>query len=328
MKGVLLISLIVLTLGSLFWLNFKEPGGSAERERFVVSQNELFEEKIIDQMVAGGYLRNKNIFNWILDLKGWHGRITPGAYFISKDMNAYELAQTLSQGPSQKWVLIPPGKRKEQVALILQKTLSWARGRTLNFIQVSEEGYLYPDTYLVDIDADSQRVNNMMRTNFNNFFNADLQKSLLSQNIRNDTALKIASLIERESGSNEDKPIIAAIIWNRLATKMPLEIDASIQYAAASTNCQLNDAIPLLEDCDFWPRVTKKMLRSIPSSYNTYLNRGLPPGPIASPSLASLQAVASPAQSDALYYIHSSDKQIHTARTYKEHKENIERYLN
>jgi len=82
-----------------------------------------------------------------------------------------------------------------------------------------------------------------------------------------------------------------------------------------------------LDNFDFWPMLGSGVVRTIDSPYNTYLNDGLPPGPICSPGIASIKAVANSTETDALYYLHSSDKQIHIAKTYKEHLENIEKYL-
>ncbi len=295
------------------------------RERFVIKLN-TSEEQIVDDLHQKGFLRNKKIFGLILDLKKWRGKIEPGAYLISKSMNVYELAGTLVYGPFQKWVVIPPGKRKEQVAFILQKTLSWPFSLTRSFINQASEGYLYPDTYLINTDADPGQIIQKLTNIFNEKFDSKIQQDLLLQNIRNDTAIKIASLIERESGSLEDKPIIAGIILNRLNKKMKLEIDATVQYAIASE--ELNDAgLQSLNDFDFWPKLGAGVVKTVDSSYNTYLNKGIPPGPICTPSLDSIKAVANPAQTDALYYLHSPDKQIHTAETYKEHQENIVKYL-
>jgi len=252
-------------------------------------------------------------------------RIAPGGYLLSKSMNAYELAQALAAGPYQKWVLIPPGKRKEQTAVILQKVLGWSDGIAQGFILAAEEGYLFPDTYLVDVDADPAEVISRLRVNFNEKFDAQLQKDLLAQNVRNDTALKIASLIERESGGETDKPIIAGIIWNRLNKGMRLEIDATVQYAMVTEDLKQKTTDP--DNFNFWPFLPAGVVRKISSLYNTYLHEGLPPGPICSPGLAAIKAAVYPAETEAFYYLHSADKQIHTAKTYKEHQENIEKYL-
>lgn len=316
---------LFVSLLFLFYSQFSAPQKEKKEERFVVKVG-TGEEQIVDNLKEGGFLKSKEVFGLVLTFKGWHGKIEPGAYKISKSMNTYELAKTLISGPYQKWVTIPSGKRKEQVAFILQKALGWPYSLARNFANVAEEGYLYPDTYLIDTDADPQQIVQKLLSNFNEKFDAELQDDLLKQDIRNDTALKIASLIERESGGSADKPIIAAVIWNRLNKGMRLEIDATVQYAIASE--KLDDAgIQSLDNFTFWQILGSGVVRTVNSPYNTYLNKGLPPGPICSPSIESIRAVANPADTDALYYLHSPDKQIHTAKTFKEHQENIEKYL-
>jgi UPF0755 protein len=309
-------------MGFLILFNFfRGPAKSAEKKRFVIPL-ETSEEKIVDSLKEKGFLKSKKIFNLILTFKGWRGKIQPGGYLIAGKMNAYELAQALVAGPYQKWALIPPGKRKEQVAVILQKALGWPDGMAQSFLLVAEEGYLFPDTYLINVDADPQEVVGKLRVNFNEKFDAQLQKDLLAQNVRNDTAIKVASLIERESGGEEDKPIIAGIIWNRLNKGMKLEIDATVQYAITTENLKTN---PNIEN--FWSFLPGGLVRKINSPYNTYLRNGLPPGPICSPGLSAIKAAVYPAKTEAFYYLHSPDKQIHTAKTYKEHLENIKKYL-
>jgi len=316
--------LLVIFIFILF-REFSGPQKNGENERLVVGLEDSPED-VINNLKAKDFVKNIFIFKTILTLKNWQNKIDPGAYQISKGMNVFKLAQTLIAGPYQKWVIILPGKRKEQVALIVQKALNWPFSTARNFADIAEEGYLYPDTYLIDIDANPQQVVQKLMTNFNEKFDAGLQKELLGQDIRNDTAIKIASLIERESGGNSDKPIIAGIIWNRLLKGMKLEIDATVQYAIASE--KLTDTgLQSLEDFNFWPILGPGLVRTVDSSYNTYLNDGLPPGPICSPGLSSIKAVANSTETDALYYLHSADKQIHTAKTYKEHQENILKYL-
>lgn len=322
---IFLTIILALLVGGLFYTQFSGPQKSTKEERFVIKLDTT-EEQVIDDLKSAGFLKSKLIFNLILDLKKWRGKIQPGAYMLSKGMNAYELAGTLIYGPFQKWVVIPPGKRKEQTALILQKVLGWKFSEVRNFVNIADEGYLYPDTYLFDVNADPQQIWQKLFANFNEKFDAGLQKDLLAQNIRNDTAIKIASLIERESGGDEDKPIIAGIIWNRLKKKMKLEIDATVQYAIVSE--KLDDVgLQDLTNFNFWPPLGAGIVRTVSSPYNTYLIKALPQGPICSPSIESIHAVAFPVETDALYYLHSPDKQIHTAKTFKEHKENIEKYL-
>lgn len=320
-------------IGVFFYLTSLQFFGSqniSEKVRFVIKLN-TSEYEIIKNLKTQGFINNELLFSLILTFKRWHGKIQPGAYFLPKKLNPFSLAQILISGPSQKWVVVPPGLRKEQVALILKKNLDWTNELLINFINLASEGYLYPDTYLIPSDADPRQVILIFKNNFNKKLNEELFQELLNKNIRYDTALKIASLIERESGSDEDKPIIAGIIWNRLEKGVKLEIDAAVQFAIATQKCELSNLNfgnwQKIENCDFWPFLEKGVVKTIKSKYNTYLYKGLPPGPICSPSLASLKAVVYPQKTEALYYLHSSDKRIHTAKTLEEHYENIKKYL-
>lgn len=334
-----LFLIIILTiLGVIvFYTQFSAPQKKGEVKRFVIPM-ETSETAVIEKLFNEGYFKNKKAFEFAVEFACWRKRtcpepgrrIIPGAYKISKSMNAFQLAKKLISGPYQKWVIVPSGKRKEQVALILEKALNWPDDMTLNFIRIAQEGNIGADSYLIDIDADPNQVWQKVFANFNEKFDGNLQKELFSQNIRNDTAIKFASIIERESGSGADKPVIAGILWNRLDKKMKLEVDATVQYAIGTTEFAkytVNNKINYPEDFSFWAPLSAGTVRKIDSPYNTYLNEGLPPGPICSPSIESIRAVANPAETDALYYLHSSDKQIHTAKTYKEHLENIEEFL-
>lgn len=322
-----IILCLIFSVILYFYLIFQGPSTDTTLEQFVIQSKVVSEEEIINNLVDKGYLKHKKIFNLILDLKSWHGKIQPGAYLISKNMNVFQLAATLTQEPYRKWVTIPPGKRKEQVALIIQKALGWSEEQVVSFIKKAPEGYLFPDTYLLQTKGDSSLAIRTMQTNFNEKFDSQLQKDLVAQNVRNETVLKIASLVERESGGDEDKPIIAGIIWNRLLKGMKLEIDATVQYALATDLCQLDEGNSPVANCNFWPLLGPGRVRTIISDYNTYLHQGLPPAPISNPSLASIKAAIYPAETEAYFYLHSPDKSIHTARTLKEHNQNINKYL-
>lgn len=324
LDGFFLIFFLTGTL--LFYNEFRPPQTEAGEERYVIPRGDISEEKIIDELAEKGFMRNKAIFVFLLDHFFGHGKMKPGAYLISKKMNAYVLAKTMTAGPYQTWVLIPPGKRKEQVAMILKKSFDWSETQVSEFIKIANEGYLFPDLYLLDNNLRPEQLVRRMENNFHDHIDTSLKKDLSAKDIRLDTAVKIASLVERESGSEEDKPIIAGIIWNRLLKKMKLEIDATVQYALASKNLEAIGGIPT-DWFDFWPRLAPGIVRTIDSEYNTYFRYGLPPGPIASPGLSSIKAVVYPDETEDIYYLHSADKKIHTARDYAEHRENIRKYL-
>ena len=172
----------------------------------------------------------------------------------------------------------------------------------------SKTGDIFPDSYLVPDYYNLDEFLSLVRKNY-------LQKAGKLKLSPNDIIL--ASLIEREGKTLEDKKMIAGILKNRLIANMPLQVDASAQYARDSMRPY---------PAKFWLPPSSVDLK-IKSAYNTYLNLGLPPTPICNPSLNSLIASINPTQSDFLFYIHDRSGQPHYAQTLDEHNSNILKYL-
>src|SRR3989344_867197 len=311
---ILKIIIIFAFLFLIFYLLYLLPPTSlsGDKTRFVIPLDTP-REKIIADLKSQNFIRSPIVFSLILTLKGPGKDLRPGSYMIAHNMNIFDLSETLLNKPYQVWIVLIPGLRVEQTAEKLAKNLNWTEADKQKYLSVAEEGYMFPDTYLVNTDYTPQEVAHRLISNFNEKFDRKLQMDLLSQDVRNDTAIKIASLIERESGTLEDKALIAGIIWNRLNEDMTLQIDATIQYIIG-------------KEGNWWPIVKGKDLK-IDSPYNTYIYKGLPPGPIASPSLDSIKAEVYPEETDCFYYLHSPDMKIHCSKTYEEHLQNIEKYL-
>lgn len=306
-----LICIIFVSLGiSIFLLS---PTSFSDEKNLFVIPLKSSQEEIIAKLKSENYIRSERIFSLILGVLGVGKRIEEGSYMLSHRMTIFDLANTLLNDPYQRWIVLIPGLRVEQISEKLGEKFNWDEAEKEKFLSVAKEGYMFPDTYLLHVKSTPEEMAYRLISNFNEKFDRKLQKDLLDQNVRNDTAIKIASLIERESGTLEDKALIAGIIWNRLGKRMLLQIDATIQYVIGTQN-------------NWWPVVKGKDLK-IDSPYNTYIYKDLPPGPIASPSLASIEAVVYPEETDCLFYLHSSDKKIHCSVTYEEHLENIEKYL-
>jgi UPF0755 protein len=137
----------------------------------------------------------------------------------------------------------------------------------------------------------------------------------LNKNVINvDTAVKIASLIQREAAGKQDMNLISGIIWNRIFNVMDLDIDATLQYAKG------NDAD------GWWPQVIPAD-KYIDSPYNTYKNAGLPPSAISNPGLAAIEAAYNPQKTSCIYYFHDNNKQIHCSVTYADQVKKIDEYL-
>ena len=295
----------------LFLYQFSAPQKGAEKERIVVNLTTT-EAELVPKLKEQGYIKSEWAFNFVLKTKGWQGKIEAGGYIVSKSMSAWQLADILVNHPYQKWVVIPEGLRATEIAEKLEGTLGWASSEKSEFLLESKEGYLFPDTYLLNLDYRGKDVAKRMRSQFNEK-TADLFKEAGERNIRNDTLIVLASLVQREAADKEEMPIIAGIIWNRWLKDMKFEIDATLQYALGKPG-------------NWWPKIKPDDYK-FDSPYNTYLHKGRPPTPICNPGLAAIKAVINSEETEYFYYLHDSQGQIHLAKTYQEHLENIERYL-
>ena len=169
------------------------------------------------------------------------------------------------------------------------------------------DGKFYPGQYVAHRGALPQEVadliNEKFKTDVLNRYTAEVAAQVPLED-----ALTIASLLEREASDFENMREISGVIWNRLFIKMPLQLDATLQYAKANTTNQKN----------WWP-VPKPADKYLKSPYNTYINAGLPPGPIANPSAAAVLAALNPRSTDCLFYFHDRHEGYHCSLTYEEH---------
>jgi len=305
----------IIIFASVFFL-FGPAGTSKETVLFVVPQKaEQFD--VAEELGKQGLVRS----GWLARLIFSGKTVEPGGYRLTKFMWLLDVSSVLQNKPSLVWVTISGCLRREQIGELIGKKLGWDQakqdewnGAYKSFGPEYAEGVYYPDTYLIPVEETGAQVAKRFIDHFNEKFAPYAQK-FIDANIRWVTGLKIASLIEREAGGQEDMKLISGIIWNRLNTGMRLQIDATMQYTKGKRT-----------DGSWWGNIDLSEINS-DSPYNTYLYKGLPPTPICSPSITSIEAVLNPEETDCVYYLHDKTKQIHCAKTYAEHKENIKLYL-
>lgn len=307
-KREILIAVAVALL--VVWVFFfLAPQQQAEPEKFVVELN-ASQSKLTTELKEEGFVNNSSAFKFWLGV--WPGKVRPGSYRVSKEMSTLELVNVLTNRPYQRWVQIPEGLRKEEIAEKVQEKLNWSSYEKKRFLREAQEGRLFPDTYLLKTSYSGEEVARRMNNRFNEKVDELFDKAR-KKNIRNDTLMVLASIVQREAANEEQMPLIAGIIWNRWLNDRLFEIDATLQYA-------------LGEPGDWWPSV-KPEHKKIDSPYNTYKNKGRPPAPICNPGLAAVKAVIFPEETDYFYYLHDSEGKIHLAKTERGHWENIDRYL-
>lgn len=167
---------------------------------------------------------------------------------------------------------------------------------------VDLEGYLFPDTYRVFIDSQPKDLIKKMLDNFGQRVTPDMQAQFASQGLTIHQAVTMASLLEKEARTSEDKQLVAGVLYNRLNLGMALQLDTTVMFATGKAGADLTTA-DLQTD----------------SPYNTYVYSGLPVGPIANPGLDALQAVAQPTDNDYLYFITDPQGTVYYSKTYEEH---------
>lgn len=315
-------TILILLLGYFFlsFFLFSAPDSKSPQVKAFTVSLKADQSNTIAKLKSQGLIKNIFVFNFVHKLKGTKD-IEPGGYYLSKDMNVWQVLQHLSNGPEMKWVVIPEGLRKEEIGERLQKTLGWNDQDLIDWNEKYTamkfdylEGVYFPDTYLIPISDKPMDVVKRFTNHFNEVFAPYFQK-FQDKGMLWTTGLRFASVIQREAASKTDMSLIAGILWNRLDQKIKLEIDATVQYARGKT------------DTGWWTPIKASDITDIDSPYNTYQHEGLPPHPICNPGLAAIDAVLNPETTDCLYYLHDSNRQIHCAKTYEEHLENIKKYL-
>lgn len=273
-------------------------------------------EVIAENLATNEYIKDATTFTTLIGTK----IITPGAYKISKEMTPEQLLQVLHNKPYMKWVVIPPGLRKEEIATLLTPALGWTTKQKTEWITKSTatkpeyiEGVYAPDTYLIPVGEKPADTATRLISKFNEGF-AFYLPQFTAKNIKWTSALTLASIVQREASNASDMPLIAGILWNRLNQSITLGVDATLQYIRGNIGA------------GWWAPITITDKKA-DSPYNTYIHTGLPPHPISNPGLSAIDAVLNPKATDCLYYLHDKNHITHCATTYTEHQANIELYL-
>jgi len=273
---------------------------------------------ISDQLKEQKLISSAWGFRILLNLLAHGKEIQSGGYRLNKNFNAWQVLKKITGKPDLLWVTIYGCRRKEEIGETLAATLGWSEEELKLWDTVYTnskpeyfEGVYYPDTYLIPIDESGEQVAQRLIARFNEKF-APLADRFVAKNIKWTTGLKIASLIAREAAGPQDMKLISGIIWNRLDQGIKLEIDATMQYTSGQAGS--------------WWRSIDLAEKRKDSPYNTYLYKGLPPTPICSPGIDTIEAVLKPEETECLFYLHDRNREIHCAKTYPEHQANIRRY--
>lgn len=321
-KKISFVGFFVFLVGLFLFLvlQLSPLGMNRTSQRFIVLKGSTASQIAYD-LEKQGLIRNHLVFRLYAKLTGASTRIRAGEYDLNSTQSIPEIVTQFLKGPTEVWVTIPEGFRREEVAQKLVSDMGLTQARASTFSQdfldktANKEGYLFPDTYLVPLSVDVDTVVSVMENNFEKKY-ADAQKT---QTVRltKQQAVILASIVQREAISPEDMRGVASVLENRLAIGMPLGSDVTLEYALGYQ--------PL--EKTWWKKDLTANDLTFKSLYNTRINAGFPPTPISNPGLVALQAALNPPQSDYLYYLSDSSGKLHFAKTLDEHNANIQKYL-
>ena len=310
------VSFIVLVGFGLFFYEGTLPVDKTNKDSiiFVVEIGEG-SKSIVKKLSQENLIRSRLAFYGILLQLKIRDQIQAGDYRLSPSMSSYEIAKELTHGTLDRWITIIEGWRKEEIA---DKVAVEFNIPAIEIINSAKEGYLFPDTYLIPKDASAGALISILENNFNSKFDEALKTKISRLGLTDIEAITLASIVEREAKFEQDRVEVASILLKRFKEGIPLQADATVQYALGYQT----------EQKSWWKQsLTFEDLR-INSIYNTYVNPGLPPAPISNPGLSSLKAVANAKlNTPYLFYVNDSNGKLHFAKTNQEHNDNIDKYV-
>ena len=322
--AVLVVFIVIFALFSLVY-DSEEADVNAE-------QPVQFKVKLgMDAAEIARALEKKNVIDSSLKFRvlakwnGYEDQLKTGSYTLHTGMTYDEVFEKLLAGEVEIVTFtIPEGfgvkdiaKRLSDMGLVDKEEFLDEAKKFAPYDYIEKhseanyycEGFLFPDTYEVDKDIAVEKLLKLMAENFDYRLTEEIRERAKEENLSIYDLITMASLIEKEVRFAQDRPIVAQVFFKRLKIGMPLQTDASLQYLMDAPKEDVS-----IED-------TK-----IKSPYNTYLNMGLPPGPIANPGLDAIEAVLNPANTDYLYFVADRNGHNHYANTYDEHLELVNKY--
>ncbi len=319
--GVAIVALC--GIGAYFaYAVYMDTGRPVAATTVIVPSGSSF-DSVLTALTEEGVIAHPLPLHVVARINGEQTKVRAGEYrFAPHQTEAKVLDALVTQGAAvARWVTIPEGFTDAQIAQRLADSgvgnaRELARAFATTSLDVdgtktqSLEGFLFPDTYLVPVGASPQAIESQLEASFKAALPPDAKQRADALHMTVPQVVTIASLVEREAKIDRDRPLIAGVIYNRLHLGMPLQIDATIEYALPHHKPELSHADLALN-----------------SPYNTYLHEGLPPTPIANPGRASLEAAFHPAATKALYYVYCGNGGHVFAETLAEHEANVARCL-
>lgn len=323
--GIVVAGMVIVSLGILFLIS--PASSSSEEIVFEVRPAESL-KSVARRLESEGLISNARYLEIYARLTNRAGKIRTGEYAIRKNSRPRHVLSVISSGQSVHYsITISEGLNRFEIAEIVSRQ---GIASSKEFLELSSnpgfirellgrdaeslEGYLFPDTYHVTKYTGAKELIKIMVGRFQESFGKIKNLSgWSSYDLDDHQVITLASIVEKETGAPEERPVIASVFHNRLRKKMRLQTDPTIIYGIWNEKGSWNGAISRAD-------------LKFPSRYNTYLHSGLPPGPIANPGFEALKAVGLPAVSDYLFFVSRNDGTHVFSKDYQQHKKAVERF--
>lgn len=320
--AVLVLFLVAASVGFSLYRYATTPAGTSETSAVVwIKPGQSFSETIA-QLQKAGLIRHPKKFRWLAYLKRDERQIRAGEYLIQASMSPGAILNTLVSGEILLHkVVVPEGATVLEIGKIIERTglvseeaflqAAFDPGliKALGLEGHGFEGYLFPETYHFPKGVTAEEVIKKMVAHFRSVFTTESAEQAEALGFTIHEVVTLASIVEKETARPEERPLIAAVFLNRLKRHMRLESDPTVIYGIK----------------DFNGNLTRKDLKTM-TPYNTYRIKGLPPGPIANPGRASIEAVLYPSKEPYLYFVSRNDGSHHFSPSLREHNRMVQRY--
>jgi UPF0755 protein len=325
--GLLLLAAgVAAVAGRSVWTQMHEPyKGYEAAEQYVTIPPGAGAGDIRKRLLDAGLVRDEFTLRAALRWTGAARALKAGEYRFDRAMSAVEVVDKLARGDIYtRRITFPEGLTIDEMAKLYEMR---EFGRASDFIMAAQnaslirdldpaapdlEGYLFPDTYALPRDWSAERLIGVMVDRFKTTYRQDLRDKAQAQGLTTRQVVALASLVEKETAKDEERPLVAAVYRNRMRIGMGMQADPTVVYALQKAGRY--DGNIRREDLAF------------DSPYNTYKYGGLPPGPIAAPGRGSLEASLNPADVDYLYFVSRNDGSHVFATTLEEHNANVHEY--
>ena len=305
-SAVIAVPFALLLLVLIYF--FSAPFGSFSKPLMIEINSGDSLKTISAEIKDNKVIRSSDLLRLMISVYGGENKIKAGVYEFDKPANVFNVAYRLSHqdyGYIPVKLTFPEGINSKEILNIIDSKFPDLKNKpnyeTDKLLATSNEGYLFPDTYFFPPNADIKMITDRMLSEYKIKIKK-YQTAILQSGHSESDIIIMASILEEEVKSSEDRKMVADLLWRRIAKGMPLQVDSTLGYVNGKKSSDLT-----LSDL------------STNSAFNTYKNKGLPPTAISNPGIDAIEATLYPTKNDYLFFLTSNDGKTYFSKTYAEH---------